>query len=306
MEVSNMSSKNKIHRTTSDWIFDIINAILLTFALIVVLYPIIYIFSASISDPTEVISGRMWLWPVKVNFEGYKVIFNHEMIGVGYLNSLYYMFFCTLLNLFMTVIAAYPLSRKDLYGKSFFTFIFVFTMFFGGGLIPTYLLIKDLGLINTRAVMIIPGAMSVWNVIITRTYIQSNLPDELLEASKIDGCSDFRFLWSVVVPLSTPVLAVVALFCAVGSWNSYFNALIYLRDKKLYPLQIVLRNILILNQKVSTAAEIVDPKRRMQEEQLRHLLKYSLIVVANIPMFIIYPFIQKYFVKGVMIGAIKG
>lgn len=294
---------NGIRDTTTDRIFSIINYVVLSFLLIIFLYPLIYIVSSSFSSTDAVLSGKVWLWPVDFSLEGYKAVFAYKQIWTGYGNSLFYMIVGTFINITITILAAYPLSRKDFYGRNFFMFLFLFTMLFNGGLIPNYLLVKEIGLLNTRWALIIPNAMSVFNVIITRTYFKMTIPDELHEASKIDGCSDFKFLWRIVLPLSGPIIAVMALFYAVGHWNSFFNALIYLRDQKLFPLQLILNNILVQNE--------VDPEMMMDIEHqasitgLRELLKYSLIVVASLPVLIIYPFVQKHFVKGVMIGSLK-
>jgi multiple sugar transport system permease protein/putative aldouronate transport system permease protein len=216
------------------------------------------------------------------------------------------MFFGTIVNVIMTIMAAYPLSRPDFKARNIIMGLFAFTMFFGGGMIPTYILINKLGLINNRLVMIIPGALSVWNVIITRTYFQTTISNELLEAAQLDGCSDAKFIIKVVIPLSGAIIAVITLFYAVGHWNAFFNAFIYLNDKKLFPLQLILREVLVLSEiDVSMIAGV-----RMEEiearEGIKELLKYSLIVAASAPVLCMYPFVQKYFVKGVMIGAIKG
>jgi multiple sugar transport system permease protein/putative aldouronate transport system permease protein len=210
----------------------------------------------------------------------------------------------TFLSLFCTVLAAFPLSRKEFYGRTVITFIFAFTMYFSGGLIPSYLLINSLGMVNTRAVMVIPGMVSVWHIILCRTYFKSAIPDELFEASQIDGCSEFRFLSHVVLPLSTPILAVLGLYLAVGIWNNYFTAMIYLSSENLYPLQIALRSILLLSQIDLT--KVTEAEAVQQLLGLSNLLKYAVIVVASVPVMLLYPFVQKYFVKGVMIGSIKG
>ncbi|TVY11059.1 carbohydrate ABC transporter permease [Paenibacillus cremeus] len=205
----------------------------------------------------------------------------------------------------MTVLAAYPLSRKDLFGRNAYMFLFVFTLMFAGGLIPSYLLVKDLGLLNTRWAILLPGALMVWNMmIITRTYFQTTIPDELLEAAQLDGCNDFQFFGRVVLPLSGPILAVITLFYAVGHWNQFFNALLYLKSQQLYPLQLVLRDILIQNSVV--ASMLMDVEDAAKREGLRELLKYSLIVVATVPVLIVYPFVQRHFVKGMLIGSLKG
>ena len=291
--------------TYQDRIFDIINTTVILIFFLTILYPLIYILSASFSSGYAVITGKVWLWPVDFSLEGYSTIFKHKLIVSGFRNALIYMISGTCINIVVTILAAYPLSRRDFFGRNFFMFLFVFTMLFNGGLIPSYLLIKNLGMVNTRWVMIVPNALAVWNVIITRTYFQTSIPGELLEAAQLDGCSDFYFLYRIVIPLSTPIIAVITLFYAVGHWNSFFQAFIYLNDPSLFPLQLVLRDILIENQ-LSSEMISLDPEVLAQKEYLRDLLKYSLIVVASVPVLILYPFIQRYFVKGVMIGSLKG
>jgi putative aldouronate transport system permease protein len=295
---------NAVKEAALDKIFNLVNYSMLALFFVVVLYPLIYIVSASFSSTDAVVSGRVWLWPVEPGLKGYKAVFEYKAIWTGFGNSLFYTVVGTTINVMLTIIAAYPLSRKDFIGRNVIMFIFVFTIMFSGGIIPSYLLVKDLGLLNTRWGMILPTALSVFNVIIARTYFQTTIPGEMLEAAQADGCSDWKFLMKIVVPLSGPIIAVLALFYAVGHWNSYFNALLYLKDRSLYPLQLVLRSILIQNQ--------IDPSMVTSEEDLvarqglSDLLKYSLIVVATAPMLIIYPFVQRHFVKGVMIGSIKG
>lgn len=292
-----------IKDTKTDKIFTIVNYTILCILLIIFLYPLIFIVSSSFSSTQAVVAGRVKLWPIDFSLEGYKAVFAYKQIWTGYGNSLFYMIVGTTINVTLTILAAYPLSRKDFYGRNIFMFIFLFTMLFSGGLIPTYILVNNLGMVNTRWAMIIPNAMSVFNVIITRTYFRMTIPDELHEAAKIDGCNDFRFLWSVVLPLSGPIIAVMSLFYAVGHWNTFFNALIYLRDQQLFPLQLILNNILVQNE--------IDPEMFTDVESqaaiagLRELLKYSVIVVASIPVLVIYPFVQKHFVKGIMIGSLK-
>jgi putative aldouronate transport system permease protein len=293
-----------VKEARGDRIFSTVNYLVLFMFLITILYPLIYIFSSSFSSTDAVISGKVFLLPVEPNLDGYIAVFKHKLIWTGFFNSLFYTFVGTLINIIMTVLAAYPLSRKDLYGRNAYMFLFVFTMMFAGGLIPSYLLVKDLGILNTRWAMILPGALAIWNMIITRTYFQTTIPDELLEASQLDGCNDFQFLARVVVPLSGPILAVITLFYAVGHWNQFFNALLYLKDQQLYPLQLVLRDILIQNS--VDASMLTDVEDAAKREGLRELLKYSLIVVATVPILVIYPFVQRYFVKGIMIGSLKG
>ena len=293
-----------IRESLGDRIFMVIVYIILTFCLVVVLYPLIYVVSASFSSSAAIRSGEVWLYPVDITLQGYEAVFSNHQIMTGFLNSFIYTFAGTAVNLVMTMLCAYPLTRKEFYGRGLITGIFVFTMYFGGGLVPTYMLINNLGLLNTRWVMIIPTAMSVWNVIIARTYLSSTIPDALFEAAELDGCSEFQFFIRIVIPLSAPIIAVLALYYGVGNWNAYFNAMIYLSDSELFPLQVVLRSILILGDVDMTKVQNVDAL--VQKQGLADLLKYAVIVVASVPVMCIYPFVQKYFVKGVMIGSIKG
>jgi putative aldouronate transport system permease protein len=294
----------KIKYSASDRIYFGISGFLLTFVLILVSYPLIYVLSASFSSGSAVSSGKVLLWPVDFTLEGYLAVFKNKDIVGAYLNTIFYTLAGTALNVTMVMTCAYALSRRTLKGRNVFMFIFTFTMFFGGGLIPFYILLKDLGILNTRLAMIVPGALSVYNMIIARTFIQSSIPHELLEAAKMDGCSDFRYFFSIVLPLSKAVIAVIALFSMVGHWNAYFNALMFLNERTLYPLQIILREILIMNQYDPTM--VIDPELQAANAQVAAVLKYALIVVATVPILCVYPFIQKYFVKGVMIGSLKG
>lgn len=296
--------KKKIQLSPGDRVFITINYLFLSLFFIIVLYPLIYILSSSFSSTDAVISGRVWLLPVEPTLLGYKAVFKNPQVMTGYANSGFYTIFGTMINVVMTVLAAYPLSRKDFYGRGMIMMLFTFTMLFSGGLIPTYLLTKNLGMIDTRWALLIPNAMAVLYVIIARTYFQTTIPDELYEAAELDGSSDIRFIVSIVLPLSSPILAVMALFYSVEHWNSYFDALIYLKTAGLYPLQIILRNILIQNEIQMNMMADIDAMMKFQG--MADLLKYSLIVVASIPVLIIYPFVQKYFVKGIMIGSLKG
>lgn len=293
-----------IQDTATDKLFMVILYIILSLALVVCLYPLIYVLSASFSSASAVISGKVWLYPVEPTLMGYEAVFKNQQLMTGFGNSFFYMIVGTCINLFMTMCCAYPLSRKEFYGRGLFTGIFVFTMYFGGGLVPTYMVIKQLGMLDTRWVMLIPTALSIWNVILCKTYLQTTIPDMLYEAAELDGCTDIGFMARIVVPLSAPILAVLALYYGVGHWNSYFHAMIYLNSPKLFPLQIVLRNILILGEIDPTMIKDVDAL--VKKQGLAELLKYAVIVVSSVPVLIIYPFVQKYFVKGVMIGAIKG
>ncbi|MWV42472.1 ABC transporter permease subunit [Paenibacillus sp. HJL G12] len=287
-----------------DRVFNVMIYIVLSVITVIVLYPLVFVLSASFSDPQTVLRGEMLLWPKGVNLNSYAKIFQNHDILTGYSNTLLYTSIGTLINLVMTILGAYPLSRKDFVGRNAIMAIFVFTMFFGGGLIPTYLLIKDLGMLNTLWVMIIPNAVSIYNIIIMRTFFQQSIPYELQEAATIDGCTNIQILRRIILPLSMPIIAVMILFYAVSHWNAFFNALLYLSDKSKFPLQLILREILIQGQtsdmvKMSTESAI---KQQREVEGI----KYAVLVVANIPVLILYPFLQRYFVKGVMIGAIKG
>jgi len=296
---------NKIRQNTDDRIYSlIINGFMVLF-LIVTLYPVYFVLVASFSSPVYVNSGELLLYPRGFTLAGYGRVFSDERILTGYINTLIYTIGGTLLGICCSIPAGYALSRKDLPGRGFVMALFVFTMYFGGGLIPTYLLLKDLNLINTRAIMIILGSVSVYNIILIRSYYLSALSAELRDAAFIDGCDNLRFFVSVAVPLSKAIIAVIGLYLAVGYWNSYFNALIYLSDKKKYPLQVFLREILLIT-KPSDSERIDDKDTAQQVATMIEVVKYGIIVVTTVPILFVYPFIQKYFVKGVMIGALKG
>ncbi|WP_243459525.1 carbohydrate ABC transporter permease [Metabacillus bambusae] len=302
--MSLLAMKRTTRRSKEDKVFDLINIFLVAIMVILVVYPLYFIVIASISNPNMIYEGKVWFLPKDITFEGYQRIFNDSKIWLGYKNSIIYTFVGTIVNVTFTLMAAYALSRRDLYGRNLIMFLFLFTMFFSGGLIPTYLVVKDLGLLNTMWALILPKAVAVWNVIVARTYFQTSIPNELLEAAKMDGCSDAKFFWKIVVPLSKPIVAVMVLFYAVGHWNSYFDALIYLNNEDLYPLQLILRNILIQNE--ASTQMISDLDSLAAKQRVSELIKYGVIIVASIPLLILYPFVQKYFVKGVMIGGIKG
>ena len=289
-----------------DRLFSIINYILLSLILVIVLYPLIYILSASFSDARAVTSGQVWLWPIQPTTAGYEALFKNKFLLSGFGNSIFYTLFGTIINVLVTILAAYPLSRPNMPGRTILTFLFFFTTIFSGGLIPTYLIVKELGIINTRWAMLLPGALSVWNLLIMRTYFQTSIPKDLYDAAQIDGCDDFNYLWRVLLPLSGPIIAVVALFYAIGHWNSFFTAMIYLNNKALWPLQLVLREILVQNQIDPGMMAGMDPQQLALRQQLRELLKYSLIVVATAPLLMVYPFVQKHFVRGIMLGSVKG
>ncbi len=297
------SNINKVNESAVDRIFMFFNGSILVLITFVILLPLIFIVSASFSSSEAVIAGRVTLWPVDFSLLGYETIFEHKKVWDGFGNSLFYTVFGTLFNVVMTIIAAYPLSREDLVGRRVITIAFVFTMLFSGGLIPTYMVVRDLGLLNTRAAMILPTGIGIFNLLIAITFFRTTIPPELIEAARIDGANDFRTFGSIVLPLSRPIIAVLVLFYAVNHWNSYFQALIYLKDQELFPLQIVLREILIQNS--IDASLLIDVEDLIAREGLKELLKYSLIVVASVPVLIIYPFVQRHFVKGMMIGSVK-
>lgn len=297
---------NNITRTKSDKIFDTFNVIFFMIIVLLIIYPLYFMIIASFSDPGLVNTGNVWLWPKNVTFEGYRVIFQNDQIWTGYKNSIIYTVVGTTINVILTIAGGYALSRKDLIGRNYMMFFITFTMFFSGGLIPTYLLVRDLGLVNTMWALIIPGAVSAYNLIIVKTFFEANIPDELLEAGIMDGCSNMTFFLKIAIPLSKPIIAVMILFHAVGHWNQYFAALIYIRDASLYPLQLVLREILIVEQSrdlSEVGAAILDDTGRAN---IASLIQYGVIIVASVPMLVLYPFVQKHFVKGVMIGSIKG
>lgn len=297
----------RIAKTRSDKIFDFINYGLLTIILLIVMYPLYLIFISSFSEPNAVNAGKVMFWPIGFTLKGYQILLENKEVWIGYRNTLTYVVLAVVIGVSLVTTAGYALSRKDLYGRNFFMFAIVFTMFFSGGLIPSYLLIQDLNMMNTIWAVVVPSAVSAYHLIVTKTFFQTTIPNELLESAQMDGCSTFRFFFSIVLPLSTPIIAVMALFNAVSEWNSYFPALIYLRDQALYPLQLILRSILVASQEAAQATEgAVDPELIVEQQRYKELIKYALIIVSSIPILILYPFLQRYFVKGVMIGSIKG
>ena len=296
--------RKKIKDAVEDKIlYTCVTLVLILFA-ILVSYPLIYVLSASFSSPRAVISGKVILFPVDFSLEGYKAVFSHRHIVSGYRNTIFYTVAGTLINLIVTMTCAYPLSRKDFPMRNAFSWLFLFTMFFGGGLIPTYILMTQIKFVNTIWSMLIPGAISVYNMILARTFLSGSIPKDLHDAAQIDGCSDTSYFFRILMPLSKPIISVLTLYYAVGHWNSYFNAMIYLNDIHLFPLQLILRQILVANQ--IDLGDLVDVESLVSKQGLADLLKYSLIVVSTVPIMCVYPFIQKYFIKGVMIGSIKG
>lgn len=291
-------------RSKSDLLFDIFNYILLTCAALVVLYPMYFIIIASFSDPDYINTGRVVFWPKGFNILGYQKIFENTKIWRAYSNTIFYTLVGTLINIVLTMLFAYPLSRRDFSCRKFFTFFMMFTMYFQGGLMPTYILMQKIGLYDTPWVMVLLPAINVFNVIIAKTNIQNNIPEELYEAAAVDGCSHFKFFCQIVMPLSKSIVAVLVLYYGVAHWNEFMNGLVYLRDEGLYPLQLVLRGILVQNQ--ASADMMADIESMLEQQKAAELIKYGLIIVSALPVLVIYPFLQKYFAKGVMVGAVKG
>jgi putative aldouronate transport system permease protein len=299
----------KMHETASDKVFQIINNLLLAAVLVVMIYPLYFTIIASISNPHQVALGNVIFLPKGFTTDVYKRIFEYDLLWIGYRNTLLYTVFGSLWNLILTIPCGYALTKRGLKGRGIIMGLFVFTMYFGGGMVPSYLLIKNLGLINHPLVMILPGGVSVWNLIVTRTSLMNSIPDELVDAAKIDGAGEFRMFGQIVLPLSKAVIAVMALFYTVGHWNSFFNALLYINNRNLYPLQLVLRSILIMNQQINIDMIGMDTEEiilAIQRANLVEAMKYGIVFIASVPVLVAYPFVQKYFVKGVMIGSLKG
>ena len=296
--------KKNSRRSGFDRAFDIVNVVLLTVALLIVLYPLYFVCIASVSDATAISTGKVILLPKNVSLVGYRRIMQDSRIWTGYVNSLFYTGASALIGVVTTAMAGYSFSRKDMVGRRPLQLLYLFTMYFSGGLVPTFLVVKQVGLMNSPWAVILMGSVSVYNIIIARSFFESSIPDELYEAASIDGCGNARFFISIVIPLSKAILAVLALYYAVAQWNSYFNALIYLNKESSFPLQLFLRDILISSQMVQADVSDVDAIQEMQ--RIAATVKYGVIVVGSVPMLIMYPFVQKYFVKGVMIGSVKG
>ncbi|SDK94318.1 putative aldouronate transport system permease protein [Glycomyces sambucus] len=292
---------NQVQDTRVDRVFMVGVYILLCTFLLVVLVPLLNIVASSFSSPAAVSSGRVLLWPVEFSLVGYEAVLSNKAILTGFGNSLFYAGVGTLVSVALTVMIAYPLSRSELVGRKVLIGGVLFTMLFSGGLIPTYMVVRALGLLDTRWAIILPSAIAAWQVLIAMTFFRTSIPGELYEAAQLDGTSDLRFLWSVVLPLSKPLLAVIALMYGIGQWNSYFSALIYLRSEDLYPLQLVLRDLLIVNNTGGT--NLAD---QLAAQQMADLMKFSLIVVSTVPVLLVYPFVARHFTKGVMLGSVKG
>ena len=292
-----------VRKTRFDRIFDAIIYTILGLLTASYLYILIFTVSASFSDPNAVYSGRVILWPVDFTLQGYERVFQEKMLWIGYRNSLFYMIVGTAISTMLTITGAYALSRKDLPGRNIITGILVFTMFFSGGIIPLYLIVRSLKLLDTMWALILPGAISMSNLIIARTFFANSIPTGLLDAARIDGCNNIRFFFRIALPLAKPIIAVIALYYAIGLWNDYFNAMIYIKTRTNYPLQLFLREILISSQ--TSSAMTGDVLEQELLALLQEIIKYTLIVVGSVPLLVIYPFLQKYFVQGVMIGSLK-
>ncbi|MDR2477561.1 MAG: carbohydrate ABC transporter permease [Treponema sp.] len=300
--------KSEAGRSREDKVFDAVCFAVLTFILLIVAYPLYFVIISSFSDPVRVSQGSVIFYPMGFTMEGYQKVFDTGSVMRGFFNSLWYSVMGVAINLAVTLPTAYALSRSDFCGKKFVTVFYLITMFVGGGLIPTYLVVKNTGLLDSVWALVLPGALGVYNVMVARTFFMSNIPGELLDAARIDGCSDTRFFFSIVLPISGAIIAILVLWCGVGHWNSYFSALLYISTREKQPLQMELRYILLQNtQAVDQVSMSVDVmKERERAEALKEMMKYSLIIVANIPVMILYPFIQKHFVRGVTVGSLKG
>lgn len=302
----------RIRMSPGDRVFVAINGFLLFLFFVATLYPILFVLSASFSDPTAVSTGKMILFPISPTFQGYEFILQYKEIWTGYANTLFYTIVGTMWNLFLTLPCAYALSRRDMGSRGVIMAIFMVTMYFSGGLIPGYLNMRDLGLLDSRIGLVLNTSISVYNLIVARTFFANSIPWELHEASFLDGCTDFRIFLKIVLPLSSPIIAVLTLYYGVGHWNSYFSALIYIQDRAKYPLQVFLREILVqgkfaeqlLQSGISLSEE--DIAKLYNQSKTADMIKYGVIVVSTVPMMIIYPWMQKFFAKGVMIGSVKG
>lgn len=301
--------KRKIKLSIGDRIFVTINGLMLTLFFIIIMYPLLYIVSASFSDPGAVSTGEMILWPVRPSIDGYEFIFGYDDIWTGYGNTLFYTVFGTTVNIAVTIPCAYALSRKDLMGRGFVLLLFMITMYISGGLIPGYLNVYQLGLVNTRTYILIGGAMSVYNCIVSRAFFSSSIPWELHEAARIDGANDFTVFFKIILPLSKAIIVVMILYYGVGRWNSYFTEMIYLQDRAMFPLQLFLREILIngrITPEQTIGMTVEEAEMLLKRAEMADRIKYGVIIVSTIPMLILYPMVQRFFEKGVMIGSVKG
>lgn len=304
MVAQDADARSRIRLSREDATFDTVNVAIMLVVLVAVLYPLYFVVIASISDPQAVGSGRVIIAPREITLEGYERIFNDEGIWRGYRNTILYTLAGTAVNVTLTMLLAYPLSRRKFSGRVFIMMFILITMYFRGGIVPTYLLVRGLGLLNTFWVMILLGAVSVHHTIIARTFLQSNVPNELQEAAAMDGCGHFRFFLTVVLPTSPAIIAVLSLFYAVSHWNEFFRGLVFLSDEERFPLQLVLRGILI--QAELSEDMLLDVQGQDEMQRVSELIQFGVIIVASVPVLVAYPFLQRYFIKGVMIGSLKG
>ncbi|MBO5070113.1 MAG: carbohydrate ABC transporter permease [Roseburia sp.] len=297
------SNRNSFKKSYQDKIFDVVNVVVMLVLLLIFVWPLWFVLIASVSNPTAVWNCEVVLWPVGFSMKAYKEAMNYSSLWTGYRNTIFYTVAGTLLNVVITTCAAYPLSRKEFLPRKFVLYVLLFTMYFSGGLIPTYLVVKKLGMIDTVWAMIIPGACSVYNVLVMRTYFKSSIPESLWEAAELDGANSFQYLIKILLPLSKPIIAVISLYYAVGHWNDYYTALVYIYDMKLMPLQSILKDLLMATQVQKNGP--MTSIQMQEKRELAQLLKYCTIILASAPVLCAYPFVQKYFVKGVMIGSVK-
>ena len=300
--------KKAIKRSKSDVIFDGVIFVILTFILLIVAYPLYFIIISSFSSPEKVSSGQVIFYPLGFTLEGYKKVFENDQVITGFINSLIYTTVGTCINLLLTIPTAFALSKRKFQGRKFVTIFYMITMFIGGGMIPTYLVVQKLGLLDSMWALILPGSLSVYNMIVARTFFQQNISEELYEAAELDGCGHGRFFFNIALPLSKAIIAIMVLYYGAGHWNSYFYALLYMQTEEKYPLQLVLRSILVQNsaQLSQTVVSAAQQEALKKQQEAVELMKYSLIIISSIPVLILYPFIQRHFTKGVMIGSVKG
>ena len=297
-----MGRTSHLKDTRSEKVFYFLNGVFLTAFFLITLYPILCVISGAISSPIAVATGKVTFYPVGFSLRGFELNLKNPKVLQGFANSAFYTVLGTALNLAITLVTAFVMSRRELPGRTAISFFMAFTMWFSGGLIPTFLLVRDLGMFNTRWALLIPGLLSVWNMIVCRTYINSTIPEEMFEAASIDGCGYVRFFLTMVLPLSTAIIAVLTLWYAIGHWNAYFNALIYVYDPAKQPLQLYLRAMLV----TENVADLSNVDTSTESLGVQELMKNSLILIACLPLWILYPFVQRYFVEGVMIGSVKG
>jgi multiple sugar transport system permease protein/putative aldouronate transport system permease protein len=297
-------SRRRIRLSKGDQALYVTTDILIGIFFLLVLYPLVYVVASAFSAPKAVLAGKVFLWPVDFGVEGFKIVFQYKEVFTSFVNSVGYSVLGTSINIILTMMCAYALSRRTLPFRNAIMLLYTFTMFFNGGMIPNYMLIRSLNMLNTVWALVLPGAISVYNMIIARTFLQSTIPNEMLEAAQIDGCNDARYFVQMVLPLSKAIIAVLSVYYVVGHWNSWFNAFIYISVREKYPLQLVLREILVNN--TFDSNRTMDPELVRKMQGMSDLMKYSLIVIASTPMMLVYPFAQKFFIRGVMLGSIKG